>query len=55
MWWFIAGLGLAVLVIVISLTWSTKRSSSGGARSVMTETADGEPLQFLVRATRKSR
>lgn len=55
MWWLLGGLVAAVTLAVLYLKRPTRRPSPLGIRYIMTKTADGQPLQFLVRATRKTR
>jgi len=52
MWWLLGGLVVAVVAIVLYQNWPARRPSPLAARYIMAETADGAPLQFLVRATR---
>ncbi|HWF59627.1 MAG TPA: hypothetical protein VN666_04875 [Nitrospira sp.] len=54
-WWLLGGLIAAVIVVLLYRTRRTRRQSSLAAGPIMTKTADGEPLQFLVRATRRTR
>lgn len=53
--WLIGGLVTAVAIAILYRKWPGKRPLALPNRYVMTETADGEPLQFLVRSTRKTR
>jgi hypothetical protein len=55
MWWLLGGLIAAVAIGKVYLKRPTRRPSPLGIPYIMTKTADGEPLQFLVRATRKTR
>ena len=55
LWWLLGGLMAAVTLTVLYLKRPTRRPSPLGIRYIMTKTADGQPLQFLVRATRKTR
>jgi hypothetical protein len=48
---FVAAMAIAGLY----LERPTRRSAPLGIRYILTKTADGEPLQFLIRATRKTR
>jgi hypothetical protein len=55
MWLLLSGLIAAVAVGILYMKRPPRRSSSLGVPYIMTKTADGEPLQFLVRATRRTR
>ncbi len=55
MWFLLGGLVAAVAIAVLYLKWPTRRPSPLGIRYIMTKTVDGQPLQFLVRATRRTR
>lgn len=55
MWLEVGGLLVAVIIALLYLRRPTRRPSPLGIRHIMTTTADGHPLQFLVRATRKMR
>jgi hypothetical protein len=51
-WWLLGGIGSLVVGLVLYREWRVRRGPSS-SHSVMTKTTDGEPLQFLVRPTRK--
>ena len=53
--WLIGGLATAVAMAILYRKWPGKRPLALANRYIMTETEDGEPLQFLVRATRRTR
>jgi len=53
-WWLLGGLVGAVVGILVFREWKGRRRPQPLFRTVMTKTMDGEPLQFLVRPTRKS-
>ena len=52
-WWLLGGLVGAVVGILLFQCWQIRRRPRSVIHSVMTKTMDGEPLQFLVRPTRK--
>jgi len=52
-WWLLGGLVGMVAGIGLFLEWKGRRRVRAVFRCVMTKTVDGEPLQFLVRPTRK--
>lgn len=52
-WWLLGGLVGMVVGIGVVQKWNGRRRPRSVFRSVMTKTMDGEPLQFLVRPTRK--
>jgi len=54
-YYLIGGLVAAVAMAILYWKWSRKHPSPFTVRYIMTKTADGEPLQFLVRGTRKTR
>lgn len=53
-WWLLGGVVVIGIGIVSYKEWRLRRRSSSASHSVMTKTTDGEPLQFLVRSTRKT-
>ncbi len=53
--WLFGGLVTAMVVAILWQKWPTRRPSLLASRYIMTKTTDGEPLQFLVRATRRTR
>lgn len=55
MWLLLGGLMAAVAIGILCMKKPTRRPSPLGVPYIMTKTADGEPLQFLVRTTRKIR
>ena len=52
-WWLLGGLVGAAVAILLFQGRQIRRRPRSVFRSVMTKTMDGEPLQFLVRPTRK--
>ena len=54
-WLLLGGLLAAVALGILSMKRLMRRPGPLGVPSIMTKTADGEPLQFLVRATRRTR
>jgi hypothetical protein len=55
MWWLFAGLVAAIAIAVLYLKRPTRGSTPLEIRYIMTTAVDGQPLQFLVRATRRTR
>lgn len=55
MWWILGGLVTALAITALYRKGLMSRRSPLGIRYIMTKTADGQPLQFLVRATRRTR
>ncbi|MGZ8380286.1 MAG: hypothetical protein ACXWWH_01745 [Nitrospira sp.] len=53
-WWLLGGIVAIVIGVALYKERRLGRWSSSGSHSVMTKTTDGEPLQFLVRSTRKT-
>ena len=53
--WLTGGLVTAVAIGILYWIRPGKRPSPLAGRCIMTKTDDGEPLQFLVRATRRTR
>lgn len=53
-WWLLGGLVAVAVGIVLYKEWKCRRWLASQSHCVMTKTADGELLQFLVRPTRRS-
>ncbi|HEX5545389.1 MAG TPA: hypothetical protein VFX10_07815 [Nitrospira sp.] len=51
--WLLAGLLAAAVGSVVFQEWKGRRRERAVFRCVITKTMEGEPLQFLVRPTRK--
>ncbi len=54
-WWLLIGLIAVVIVVRLYRKRRARRRSPLTDCPILTKTADGEPLQFLVRATRRTR
>ena len=52
-WWLLGGLVGAAAGILLFQCWQIRLRPRSVFRSVITKTMDGEPLQFLLRSTRK--
>ncbi len=52
-WWLLGLLVGAAVGLRVFREWKGRRQPQSLFRTVMTKTMDGEPLQFLVRPTRK--
>lgn len=52
-WWFFGGLVPVAIGFVAFQSWLFPRRSLSNYSCFMTKTADGMPIQFLVKPTRK--